>query len=121
MMILLSFEFSYENAFLFSQLKDIKEAVWIGFTDIQNEKQFGWTDQSSVTYINWYLRQPDNWAAKEDCVQMMPYDYHKGRWNDVNCDQELGFICMKGKNFGVSILECCISANRLFKDILPTP
>ena len=89
--------FSYENSFLFSQLIDAREPVYIGFNDIQDEKQFGWTDQSSVTYTNWHLRQPDNWASKEDCVQMLPYYYQRGRWNDISCDQETGFICMKGK------------------------
>ena len=84
--------FSYENAFLVSQLHDQNEAVFIGFTDRMHERTFLWEDQTTVNYLNWDKHQPSRYGD-EDCVELMPFYKTHGRWNDINCDLEHGFVC----------------------------
>jgi len=85
----------YENAFLFSQMKNVFTKLYIGLNDIKTERKFQWSDQSKVDFTNWYSRQPDNYWGREDCVEMWPFSVHKGKWNDVQCSSELGYICQK--------------------------
>ena len=103
------FNFSYENSFLFSQLINVKEPLWIGFNDIQAERQFRWTDQSSVTFTYWRRGRYGGYRYSDDCVLMLGYGKQDGRWTDVGCSLEHGFICMKGGLIYCSIvLVVCI-------------
>ena len=92
---LVSIHSLYENAFLFSQMKKTYTKLYIGFNDIKTEGKFHWSDQSNVDFTSWYSRQPDNYWNKEDCVEMWPFATHKGKWNDVDCSGEMGYICQK--------------------------
>ena len=92
---LVSIHSMYENAFLFSQMRNIFSKLYIGFNDIKIEGKFQWSDQSDVDFTSWYSRQPDNYWSREDCVEMWPFSVHKGKWNDVHCSSELGYICQK--------------------------
>ena len=93
--------YSYENAFILSQLYDAHEPMWIGFTNKMRQSSFLWTDQSSVDYTNWYSRQPwwRRYFNRRDCVQFKPEYRYRGRWVDANCNVEAGFICQKRKNY----------------------
>ena len=86
----------FENLFLLSQLYNAHEPIYIGLSDRQAERIFLWNDQSSVDYTNWNVAQP-SWFGDEDCVEMMPYFIQQGRWNDINCENENGYICSKSK------------------------
>ena len=90
--------YSYENAFIFSQLQGVTQSVYIGLNDLQIERTFRWSDQSPLDYVNWYSRQPDNYWSREDCGEIWPYYNHKGKWNDVSCLGEQPYICQKGKH-----------------------
>lgn len=85
----------YENAFLFSQMKGLFDKLYIGFNDIKNEGKFHWSDQSSVDFTSWNSRQPDNYFNSEDCAEIWPFATQKGKWNDVDCSSQLGYICQK--------------------------
>eukprot|EP00794_Sanderia_malayensis_P003261 gene3261-3742_t len=91
---LVSIHSRHENAFLFSQLKG-STALFIGFNDLQQERRFRWSDQSVVTYTNWYSRQPDNSRYQEDCTEFWPQSSHRGKWNDIRCSERRGYICEK--------------------------
>ena len=92
---LVSIHSSYENAFLFSNMKGMYAKMFIGFNDIQSEGKFCWSDQSNPDYTKWYSRQPDNYWGAEDCTEIWPFSVHKGKWNDVPCTGEQGYICQK--------------------------
>lgn len=118
---------SYENAFIFSQLKGKTAKMFIGLNDLQYERRFRWSDQSEVTFTNWYTRQPDNNRYREDCTEIWPYSLHKGKWNDVECRLEQGYICQKGEqwfSFVVKALgfytmrSACVGSNPFIVGIL---
>jgi len=68
----------------------VDESVWIGFSDASTEGSWEWQDGSVVTYTNWAWGEPNNWS-EEDCAQM----YTSGQWNDLDCNDELPFVCKK--------------------------
>jgi len=84
-----------ENLMLTSQFRDQHNdhAVWIGFSDRENEGKFVWEDGSSggvFGYSNWGDWQPDNWKDQEDCTELRfktwnPKHMPVGGWNDARC------------------------------------
>ncbi|XP_076014518.1 uncharacterized protein LOC143007034 [Genypterus blacodes] len=74
--------------------------IWIGLTRDQNFG-WGWTDKSSVGFLNWAANEPNEAfhpgdIAEENCVEM----YLDGRWNDNNCMQKRGYACRHLQFFG---------------------
>lgn len=65
---------------------------WIGIND--KEKEGKWTNSntgSTVTYINFNTKQPDNRGGQENCVELIRS--WEG-WNDNNCaSTEQGYLC----------------------------
>ena len=63
---------------------------WIGATDVAEEGNFIWTsDNSTVSFVNWYPGEPNNDFNNEDCVTIC----RNKHWNDGNCIQNLPYIC----------------------------
>ena len=63
---------------------------WIGGNDLAVEEMFTWTsDNSTLGFVNWRSRQPDDWEGNEDCISLC----RDKRWNDYNCDRSLPYIC----------------------------
>ena len=92
-----------ENLMLTSQFRDQHNdhAVWIGFSDRENEGKFVWEDGSSggvFGYSNWGDWQPDNWKDQEDCTELRFKSWNLkhmpvGGWNDARCSGSyLAFI-----------------------------
>ena len=108
-MRIFNFIFSYQNAFLLSQLKNAGHHIWIGLTDSKFEGTFLWTDQSSVDYTNWRGSEPNDMQG-EDCAEFNSNYNHRGGWNDVSCDAKLKFACQKCMTycFFVSIVFCVV-------------
>ena len=68
---------------------------WIGFTDIEEEGSFVWSDGATFAPgdgPNWSSYQPDNLLNDADCAVIAHYfDY---KWDDVPCQQSLmGTLC----------------------------
>lgn len=86
--------FSYENAFLLSQLHDVDAYMLIGLTDSMYEGTYLWTDQSSVDYTNFYGYY--FYGPNTDCVH-----FHgiSGKWLKRDCKIETGFVCQKCKYY----------------------
>ena len=85
----------YESAFLFSQMNGISSNLFIGLNDIKTEGEFQWSDQSNVDFINWQRGQPDNYRNNEDCTHLYKYMTFNGKWNDLSCSDDIGYICQK--------------------------
>jgi hypothetical protein len=70
--------------------------TWIGMLDLKHNRQWSWSDSSSVDYYNWRSGEPNN-AGNEYCVELysdsLDANVHY-RWNDMSCDSRLrAFVC----------------------------
>ncbi|XP_077997842.1 macrophage mannose receptor 1-like [Glandiceps talaboti] len=78
-------------------LKDLAIAgeshLWIGLDDITVEGEMKWADNSLMTYSDWRSGEPNNSGGNEDCGHLRRGD---GKWNDMSCSENNGFICEKG-------------------------
>ncbi|XP_041458722.1 macrophage mannose receptor 1-like isoform X2 [Lytechinus variegatus] len=81
------------QAFLTSKLIGTNIAMWIGLSDSIISGRFFWTDGSSVDYTYWNSGEPNNYGSGEDCTEMIAIETWAGKWNDLTCDANLGFIC----------------------------
>ncbi|XP_078660072.1 uncharacterized protein LOC144904802 [Branchiostoma floridae x Branchiostoma belcheri] len=97
---LVSIDNEYEQAFVTSLLTQ-RIGMWVGLFDSISENKFFWASGHSVTYTNWNDRQPNgfnNQGQDENCVMLHWESAIAGKWNDVACSRELGFICQKYKD-----------------------
>ncbi|XP_059367807.1 CD209 antigen-like protein C [Carassius carassius] len=73
----------------------VKEIVWIGLSDIENEGKMKWVDESSPKQEFWAGGEPSNTGGNEDCVELIPsYDILKN-WNNISCSVKKRGICEK--------------------------
>ena len=59
------------------------------------ENNYGWVDNSPVTFTNWAPGEPNHGGSSdlaENCVIMKPGD---GLWNDVVCTDTAEYVCSK--------------------------
>ncbi|WP_411025364.1 lectin-like protein [Salmonella sp. s55004] len=84
--------------------KAVRPAVWLGFSDLEVEKQFKWNDGSRIIYTGWYDGEPNNanrgdahHLRGEDCGTIRWYETEvgDGQWNDTPCSYERPFVCKK--------------------------
>ncbi|CAM4466224.1 unnamed protein product [Leuciscus chuanchicus] len=65
----------------------IKERVWIGLSDIENEGIMKWVDNSTLNQGFWFKDEPNNKGGDEDCVELIPSDSIQN-WNDLPCSEK---------------------------------
>ncbi|XP_059407723.1 CD209 antigen-like protein E [Carassius carassius] len=78
----------------------VKERVWIGLSDRENEGVMKWVDNSTLNKGFWLNGEPNNYAGKEDCIEL---NYYRGNmelsllnnWNDLTCSDKKKGICEK--------------------------
>ncbi|XP_067930634.1 macrophage mannose receptor 1-like [Watersipora subatra] len=93
-MMLASFHSYDEGAAIMRVLYNYGKAgnIWLGL--IRNIKGgYYWIDQTPVDYTYWSRDEPDNKFDDESCVEMVWGD--NGRWNDVNCENLINYLCEK--------------------------
>ncbi len=76
--------------------------VWIGLNDLKIKGVYEWSDNSSVSWTNWYVGQPDERRTDKSCVYMSLRRGKRGwmYWSDQNCTNKYAFMCaydMAGK------------------------
>ncbi|XP_052459458.1 CD209 antigen-like protein A isoform X1 [Carassius gibelio] len=77
----------------------VKERVWIGLSDTENEGNMKWVDNSPLTQGFWLKGEPNN-ANNEDCIEMN-VNREKlvwsplSSWNDLSCSEKKKGICEK--------------------------
>ncbi|XP_071126788.1 uncharacterized protein [Mytilus edulis] len=80
-----------EQLFVQYQASNISSyTLWTGFSEIDNEFGYKWSDGTVPSYINWNPGEPNDYAGAEDCVELMVFN---GKWNDAHCAEKKGFIC----------------------------
>ncbi|XP_016349777.1 CD209 antigen-like protein E [Sinocyclocheilus anshuiensis] len=74
----------------------IKESMWIGLSDTENEGNMKWVDNSPMKQGFWPRGQPNNFqGGNEDCIELMPSDLILNNWNDLPCSKKRKGICEK--------------------------
>lgn len=80
-----------ENNFITDLTRDIRS--WIGAKLDPNTNTHMWLDGSDFTMSNWRQREPNNWGAKEACVEI---NYIRpGLWNDHFCKKNKLGVCKR--------------------------
>ncbi|XP_052086392.1 perlucin-like protein isoform X4 [Mytilus californianus] len=91
---LVKVENGHEETWLTSELKD---EVWLGMNDIQNEGHWRWSDNSFVSYTNWRYSEP-NGGRWENCGCYCKNSCYwtSFNWNDRSCSYlTTGYVCEK--------------------------
>ncbi|XP_059411028.1 CD209 antigen-like protein C [Carassius carassius] len=73
----------------------VKERVWIGLSDIENEGNMKWVDNSPLNQGFWLKGEPNDQGGTEDCIELMPSNPVLNNWNDLPCSEKKEFICEK--------------------------
>ncbi|XP_051754150.1 CD209 antigen-like protein E isoform X2 [Ctenopharyngodon idella] len=71
----------------------IKERVWIGLTDIENEGRMKWVDNSPLNRGYWFKGEPNNYGGNEHCIELNPSRNILSNWNDHLCSLRKKWIC----------------------------
>ncbi|XP_077057456.1 CD209 antigen-like protein 2 [Siphateles boraxobius] len=73
----------------------IKESVWIGLSEIENEGIMKWVDNSPLKQGFWADGEPNNYGGEdEDCIELDP-GHTLNNWNDLKCSDKRKGICEK--------------------------
>ena len=69
--------------------------VWIGLNDLKTKGVYEWSDNSLVSWTNWYVGQPDERRTDKSCVYMSLRRGKQGwmYWSDQNCTNKYAFMC----------------------------
>ncbi|XP_068203774.1 macrophage mannose receptor 1-like [Palaemon carinicauda] len=88
---LTSIENADENEFIRGMAASMNLDLWIGLHDNDAGGEWHWIDGSNYEqYTNWADGQPDDYEWAEHCGMIRR---GSGQWNDLSCDQNLGFVC----------------------------
>ncbi|XP_059422833.1 hepatic lectin-like [Carassius carassius] len=72
----------------------VSERVWIGLSDIENEGNMIWVDNSTMNQTFWFEEEPNNAGGNEDCIELIPSETILN-WNDLPCSENRKGICEK--------------------------
>ncbi|XDV16003.1 hypothetical protein PO909_015898 [Leuciscus waleckii] len=71
----------------------VKERVWIGLSDTENEGNMKWVDNSPLNQGFWVKGEPNDDFGKEDCIELMHAHPVLNNWNDLPCSEKRKGIC----------------------------
>ncbi|KAB5518269.1 hypothetical protein PHYPO_G00163810 [Pangasianodon hypophthalmus] len=74
------------------------ENLWIGLTDIEQEGQWKWVDNTSLESGYWMNNEPNSGGypfVDEDCAQVVSLSPAISSWNDFRCNRGLYGLCEK--------------------------
>lgn len=73
---------------------------WIGLKEIPGNKMNWTNDHTNSGYVAWKAGEPAYEVTRTECASLSK---SSGNWYTVSCDEELDFICEKGKIFGFAL------------------
>ncbi|XP_043094055.1 CD209 antigen-like protein C isoform X2 [Puntigrus tetrazona] len=73
----------------------IKERVWIGLSDTEQEGNMKWVDNTAMKQGFWLKGEPNNQDGNEDCIELIPSHPVLNNWNDLPCSQKKKVFCEK--------------------------
>ncbi|XP_048051387.1 CD209 antigen-like [Megalobrama amblycephala] len=71
----------------------VKEFVWIGLSDIENEGNMKWVDNSPLRQGFWERNEPNDAGRNEDCIELNPAKPVLSNWNDISCSVMRKCVC----------------------------
>ncbi|XP_048036162.1 CD209 antigen-like [Megalobrama amblycephala] len=71
----------------------VKERVWIGLSDIENEGRMKWVDNSTLKKGFWERNEPNDAGRNEDCIELNPVKPVLSNWNDIPCSVIRKWVC----------------------------
>uniref|UniRef100_A0A8C9S678 C-type lectin domain-containing protein n=1 Tax=Scleropages formosus TaxID=113540 RepID=A0A8C9S678_SCLFO len=86
-----------ENDYIYTTILQPKNlrtnTVWLGLF----RETWKWSDQRNSSFRYWARGQPDNYYRNENCAVTSFRNPGKGKWDDVQCDLILPFLCYNSK------------------------
>ncbi|XP_026108966.1 CD209 antigen-like protein C [Carassius auratus] len=73
----------------------IKDRVWIGLSDTEQEGIMKWVDNSTLNKGFWYKEEPNDRGGNEDCIALLPEQAAQDNWNDYPCSSRRKGVCEK--------------------------
>ncbi|XP_051559498.1 CD209 antigen-like protein 2 [Myxocyprinus asiaticus] len=73
-------------------ISSFKQNVWIGLSDIKQEGDMKWVNNSPLNEGFWKENEPNNLGGNEDCVVLDPALPVLKNWNDLLCSQKRKWI-----------------------------
>ncbi|XP_059358596.1 CD209 antigen-like protein C [Carassius carassius] len=78
----------------------VREKVWIGLSDTENEGVMKWVDNSPLKQGFWLKDEPNDYNGNEDCIELnfnreKPGWSPLNDWNDLSCSEKKKGICEK--------------------------
>ncbi|MCJ8748957.1 hypothetical protein PDJAM_G00170740 [Pangasius djambal] len=70
--------------------------LWIGLTDIEQEGQWKWVDNTFLESGYWMNNEPNSGGypfGDEDCAQVVSFSPTISNWNDFQCSRGLYGLC----------------------------
>uniref|UniRef100_A0A4W4DYJ2 Macrophage mannose receptor 1 n=1 Tax=Electrophorus electricus TaxID=8005 RepID=A0A4W4DYJ2_ELEEL len=71
--------------------KSNSDPAWIGFSSLDANIGFVWTDGTPSDYENWGFGEPNNYNDNEHCAEVTLF--YGQRWNDRDCEAFNDWIC----------------------------
>ncbi|CAL8292931.1 unnamed protein product [Boreogadus saida] len=94
---LVSFHNASEMIFITTLIENFdptKGRHWIGFSDLQKEGSWMWSDGSPRDFANWLPKQPNNDAGVQHCAHIAYWEEgRKYGWNDLACTDVASSVC----------------------------
>lgn len=82
-----------ENDFIEKNILGGNLDYWIGLTDSETEGNWKWANGATLTgYNNWASYLPNDYKG-QDCAAIKGATQNSGKWHDVSCYFNKGFIC----------------------------
>ena len=72
--------YSNEDVLLDSIVSVPPHPIWIGFNNIETERDWKWADGANSNYTNWNANRPDNHLGNQDCTEK--YFINWPKWED---------------------------------------
>lgn len=67
--------------------------VWMDVSDVVEEGVFVSGAGATPPFFGWGPNQPDDAGGAEDCVELQTLDPAAPIWNDLPCDNPIGYVC----------------------------
>ena len=73
---------------------------------------FGWSDNTALGFLYWNSGQPTGLGAHGQIEECVEFDRTTGKWNDISCFTNRGYVCKTSK--GLEIIIPFIPTSRVF-------
>ncbi|XP_031428801.1 macrophage mannose receptor 1 [Clupea harengus] len=99
---LLSIVELHEQTYISGLTDNIGMTLWIGLNSLDFQSGWQWSNGNPFRYLNWAPGHPSTEPGL-NCGALNPGKASK--WESLNCNKKMGYICRKGNNTDVTPLD----------------